>query len=74
MSAEEALEHPWLTTADDSAKVDVLRTLETGWMKQLLARRRWQRWYNAVRAMQRMRRLSSYASRFRAQPELQKQS
>ncbi len=56
----ECLRHPWLT-ASSSIDVDVLMTLETSWMKQLLARRRWQRWYNAVRAMQRIRKFSGAA-------------
>ena len=38
---------------------DVLYCLETNWMKSLLARRRWQRWYNAITAMRRMRRISA---------------
>jgi len=71
MSAVKALGHSWLTTTD-SSQVDVLRTLETGWMKQLLARRRWHRWFNAVKALQRMRRLSSNA-RFRQQTKQQQQ-
>ena len=57
MSAKACLEHPWLTS--DADYVDILYTLETSWMKQLLARRRWQRWYNAVRAMQRIRKFSA---------------
>ena len=61
LSAAECLEHPWLTS--DADYVDILYTLETSWMKQLLARRRWQRWYNAVRAMQRIRKFSSVGSR-----------
>jgi serine/threonine protein kinase len=57
MTANDCLSHPWLTT--DADYVDILRKLETGWMKQVLARRRWQRWYNAVRAMQRIRKFSA---------------
>merc|ERR1712154_274503 len=56
MSADECLRHPWLTNEDET---DVLKTLETSWMKQVLARRRWHRWYHAVRAMQRIRKLSA---------------
>ena len=33
--------------------VEVLHTLETAWMKGLLARRRWHRWYHAIVAMNR---------------------
>ena len=31
MSADECLRHPWLTNEDET---DVLKTLETSWMKQ----------------------------------------
>ena len=31
MSADECLKHPWLTNEDET---DVLKTLETSWMKQ----------------------------------------
>ena len=50
------LQHPWLLTASLN---DTLYTMETRWMKQLLARRRWHRWFNAVRAAQRIRKLSA---------------
>ena len=33
-------------------------TLETAWMRGILARRRWHRWFLAINAMHRMRRLS----------------
>ena len=36
---------------------------QTRWMKKLLARRRWHRWYNAVRATQRIRKLSATSAR-----------
>merc|ERR550519_1853271 len=52
-SAEQCLSHPWLT--DNRVYEDVLYCLETNWMKSLLARRRWQRWFNAITAMRRMR-------------------
>ena len=73
MTAEQCLAHPWLTDNRVSLALqprqhstastlqvyeDVLYCLETNWMKSLLARRRWQRWYNAITAMRRMRRLS----------------
>ncbi len=55
-TAKSCLKHAWLTNTDGASS---LQTLETTWMKQLLARRRWQRWYNAVRATQRIRKLSA---------------
>ena len=39
--------------------VEVLQSLETTWMKSILARRRWQRWYNTIAATRRIRRMSS---------------
>ena len=57
LTADQCLAHPWLT--DNRVYEDVLYCLETNWMKSLLARRRWQRWYNAITAMRRMRRLSA---------------
>ena len=56
-SAGQCLTHPWLT--DNRVYEDVLYCLETNWMKSLLARRRWQRWYNAITAMRRIKRISS---------------
>merc|ERR1719336_1441692 len=56
-TANQCLSHPWLT--DNRVYVDVLDALETAWMRSILARRRWQRWYNAITATRRMRRLSS---------------
>jgi len=54
-TAAQALQHPWLT--DNRVYVEVLYSLETSWMKGMLARRRWQRWYNAIAAMNRMKQL-----------------
>lgn len=62
-SADSCLEHSWLT--DKTEYAESLYTLETTWMKQLLARRRWQRWFNAVRAMQRIRKISAAGREFR---------
>ena len=33
--------------------VEVLYSLQTTWMKGILARRRWHRWYHAITAMNR---------------------
>ena len=50
--AAACLSHPWLT--DSGLYVEVLYTLETEWMRGLLARRRWVRWYHAITAMRRI--------------------
>lgn len=53
---------------DEILLLNVLTNIEsvlfqTRWMKKLLARRRWHRWYNAVRATQRIRKLSASSAR-----------
>lgn len=55
-TADECLVHPWLT--DNRVYVEVLHSLQTSWMKGILARRRWHRWYHAITAMNRMKMLS----------------
>ena len=45
--------------------VEVLHSLQTSWMRGILARRRWHRWYHAITAMNRMRQLS-FDSRWRS--------
>jgi len=55
-TATECLAHPWLT--DNRVYVEVLYSLQTTWMKGILARRRWHRWYHAITAMNRMRKFS----------------
>ena len=54
MSASECLEHNWLT----GSYLDTLKQLETTWMRKYLAKRRWQRWFNTVKAMNRMKNLA----------------
>ena len=49
-TTSDCLESKWLTTA----YLDTLKNLETVWIRKYLARRRWQRWYNTIRAMNRM--------------------
>ena len=71
MTATDCLSHPWLT--DNRVYVEVLHTLETAWMKGLLARRRWHRWYHAIIAMNRMRKLSE-DNRWRQTPRRQLKS
>jgi hypothetical protein len=53
-TASQSLEHPWLT----SSYLDTLKNLETAWIRKYLARRRWQRWFNAIKAMNRMRNMA----------------
>ena len=38
------------------AYVDTLKNLETVFLRKYLARRRWRRWFNAIKAMNRMAR------------------
>ena len=52
-TTNDCLESKWLTTA----YLDTLKNLETVWIRKYLARRRWQRWYNTIRAMNRMIRM-----------------
>ena len=49
-TTSDCLESKWLTTA----YLDTLKNLETVWIRKYLARRRWQRWFNTIRAMNRM--------------------
>jgi len=56
-TALECLSHPWLT--DNRVYVDVLHTLQTAWMKGILARRRWHRWFHAITATRRIKNLTS---------------
>ena len=55
-------------SVDESLLLNFMANIEsvlfqTRWMKKLLARRRWHRWYNAVRATQRIRKLSATSAR-----------
>eukprot|EP00095_Tigriopus_kingsejongensis_P007737 maker-scaffold200_size264178-snap-gene-1.18 protein:Tk07737 transcript:maker-scaffold200_size264178-snap-gene-1.18-mRNA-1 annotation:"myosin light chain kinase" len=51
MSAEKCLEHPWLTT---KGKEEMKKKINTAKLRKFLARRRWQRCGQAIRAMKRM--------------------
>lgn len=51
MTAKETLGHKWLTTT----YLDKIKRLETTLIRRYLARRRWHRWYNAIKAMNRMK-------------------
>ncbi|QQP37447.1 Uncharacterized protein FKW44_017715, partial [Caligus rogercresseyi] len=55
MSASQALKHEWMT----GSYLETLKVLETTWMRKYLARRRWQRWFNTVKAMNRLKNLTN---------------
>lgn len=52
LTARDCLAHPWL--ADTDIYIDILHELETRWMRRCLARRRWHRALNALKAMHTM--------------------
>jgi len=51
ITAKQTLGHKWLTTT----YLDKIKRLETTLIRRYLARRRWHRWYNAIKAMNRMK-------------------
>ena len=56
LTARQSLEHPWLE--DEDLYIDVLQELETSWMRACLARRRWHRALNTLKAMHTMKKLT----------------
>ena len=56
LSARAGLQHSWLV--DEDIFVDVVQELETSWMRRCLARRRWHRALNALKAMHTMKKLT----------------
>ena len=56
LTARQSLEHPWLE--DEDLYIDVLQELETTWMRACLARRRWHRALNTLKAMHTMKKLT----------------
>ena len=67
LSAVQALQHPWLQHGKSSLpQRQIVVELETGWMKRCLARRRWQRALNTLRAVSTIRRMSS--AEYRSSP------
>lgn len=58
MTAKQCLDSKWLTTT----YLDTIKSLETALIRKYLARRRWHRWYNAIKAMNRMKSFMSSKS------------
>ena len=56
LTARQCLEHPWLE--DEDLYIDVLQELETSWMRACLARRRWHRALNTLKAMHTIKKLT----------------
>ena len=56
LTARQSLEHPWLK--DEDLYIDVLQELETSWMRACLARRRWHRALNTLKAMHTIKKLT----------------
>merc|ERR1719266_2920229 len=54
ITAKQCLGHKWLTTT----YLDKIKRLETTLIRRYLARRRWHRWFNAIKAMNRMKSFS----------------
>ena len=59
LTAKGMLASQWLTTT----YLDKIKSLETALIRKYLARRRWHRWYNAIKALNRMRSFASGLSR-----------
>ena len=53
------MEHHWLSTNITNNNNEMIMELETSWMKKCLARRRWYRALNTLKAMHIIRKLSS---------------
>ena len=59
-TATQCLAHPWLSRDGTMANSrEIIMELETSWMKKCLARRRWYRALNTLKAMHIIRKLSS---------------
>ena len=60
MDATKCLSHPWLeigkanTPEAVNPELDALKQLEAASMRKVLARRRWTRWLNIIKAMNRL--------------------
>ena len=59
LTASQCLAHRWFSTDGLTSKREIILELETSWMKKCLARRRWYRALNTLKAMHIIRKLSS---------------
>ena len=60
LSATECLQHEWLNiTPEASYGQEQTKQLECAWLRKYLARRRWKRWFNTIKAMNRMMRIGA---------------
>ena len=61
LTAKESLQHEWLRMSDTEDAVDgisKLKKLDTAQLRKFLARRRWKRWFNTIKAINRIVRIS----------------
>ena len=58
-TASQCLAHGWFSTDGTNSNREIIMELETFWMKRCLARRRWYRALNTLKAMHIIRKLSS---------------
>ena len=57
LSASECLRHEWFGIFTKSSGLEQLKQLECTLLRKYLARRRWKRWFNTIKAMNRMLRI-----------------
>lgn len=57
LSAKQSLQHRWLQISDGQMEVK-WKKLDTATLRKFLARRRWKRWFNTIKAINRMVRMS----------------
>ena len=56
LTAGDCLRHEWLNVFDKSSGLEKMKELECAFLRKYLARRRWIRWFNTIKAMNRMKR------------------
>ena len=56
-SAKQCLQHRWIQISDGKMEVK-WKKLDTATLRKFLARRRWKRWFNTIKAINRMVRMS----------------